>query len=90
MHINSYSSDFVYTPVMDFIACIGRCLLFFLIAVVLDVVGLILFLVGVLAPLSYWDFLVFSGPVIIFISLVFWILWYLGNVEVSVEELLPR
>lgn len=75
---------------MDFITYLGRCLLFFFIAIVLDVAGLILFLIGVFAPLSYWDFFVFLGPVIIFLSLVFWIFWYLGNLEVSMEELLPR
>lgn len=74
---------------MDIIASLGRCLLFFFIAVLLDVVGLVLFLIGVFASLSYWSFLVFSGPVIIFLSLVFWIFWYLGNLEVPMEELLP-
>lgn len=59
-------------------------------AVLMDVAGLVLFLIGVCAPLSYWDFFVFSGPIIIFLSLVFWILWYLGNQEVSVEEFLLR
>lgn len=59
-------------------------------AVLMDVAGLVLFLIGVCAPLSYWDFFVFSGPIIIFLSLVFWILWYLGNQEVSVDEFLLR
>lgn len=75
---------------MDYTPYLGRCLLFFFVAVFLDAAGLILFFVGVLAPLSFWDFLVFSGPLVLFFSLVFWIFWYLGNIEVSVEELLPK
>lgn len=77
-------------PIMDYIGYLGRCLLFFFIAVLLDTVGLILFIIGVFAPLSFWDFFVFSGPLIIFLSLVFWTFWYLGNLEVPMEELLPK
>lgn len=72
---------------MDYSSYLGRCLPFFLLAVFLDVAGLILFFVGIFAPLSFWDFFVFSGPLIVFLSLVFWIFWYLGNLEV--EDLLP-
>uniref|UniRef100_A0A3B4VMG9 Transmembrane protein 238 like n=1 Tax=Seriola dumerili TaxID=41447 RepID=A0A3B4VMG9_SERDU len=70
----------------------GRSTIFFLsLAVILDVLGLILFFVGIFAPLSFWDFFVLSGPLLIFLSLVFWIFWYLGNLTVSEEELnLPK
>lgn len=74
---------------MDYTAYLGRCLLFFFIAVFLDAAGLILFFVGIFAPLSFWDFFVFSGPLIIFLSLVFWIFWYLGNLDAPME-LLPK
>ncbi|KAJ0058142.1 hypothetical protein NL108_008722 [Boleophthalmus pectinirostris] len=60
-------------------------------AIVLDVVGLLLLLIGIFAPLSFWDFFVFSGPVLIFLSLILWIFWYLGNLKVPEEELnLPK
>ncbi|GAA6222087.1 putative transmembrane protein [Lates japonicus] len=62
-------------------------ILFVSLAVILDIVGLILFFVGIFAPLSFWDFFVLSGPLLIFLSLVFWIFWYLGNLTVSEEEL---
>lgn len=75
---------------MDYTAFIGRCLLFFIVAVFLDAVGLILFLVGVFSPIRFWDFFVFSGPLIIFLSLIFWIFWYLGNLEVAMDEPVPR
>jgi len=75
---------------MDYSSCVGRCLLLFFISLLLDAVGLVLFFIGVFAPLSFWDLLVFSGALGIFLRLVFWILWYLGNLEVAMEELLPK
>lgn len=61
--------------------------LFLVLAVILDVVGLIIFLVGIFAPLSFWDFLIFSGALLIFISLIPWIFWYMSALTVSEEEL---
>lgn len=60
---------------------------FLALALILDAVGLILFFVGIFAPLSFWDFFVLSGPLLIFLSLVLWIFWYMGNITVSEEEL---
>lgn len=66
----------------------NRCTNVFLsIAVILDVVGLLLLLVGIFAPLNFWDFFVLSGPLLIFLSLILWIFWYLGSLTVSEEEL---
>lgn len=62
-------------------------IIFMSVAVLLDVAGLIIFLVGIFAPLSYWDFFIFSGSLLIFFSLIPWILWYMGNLTVSEEEL---
>ncbi|KAI5087407.1 hypothetical protein C0J45_22806 [Silurus meridionalis] len=73
---------------MDFTSYVGRCIGFFLLALVLDIAGLVLFLLGIFAPLSFWDFFVLSGPIIIFLSLLFWILWYLGNLNVPYQQLL--
>ncbi|KAI3359483.1 hypothetical protein L3Q82_013879 [Scortum barcoo] len=65
-----------------------KCTILFLtLAVIVDIAGLVLFFVGIFAPLSFWDFFVLSGPLLIFLSLVFWIFWYLGNITVSEEEL---
>lgn len=70
----------------------GKCSIVFLfLAIFLDVVGLLLFFIGIFAPLSYWDFFVLSGPLLIFLSLVLWIFWYMGSLTVSEEELnLPK
>lgn len=61
--------------------------LFLALAVILDVAGLVIFFVGIAAPLSFWDFFVLSGPLLMFFSLVLWIFWYMGNITVSEEEL---
>lgn len=64
---------------------------FLALALILDIVGLILFFIGIFAPLSFWDFFVISGPLLIFLSLIFWIFWYMGDLTVSEEELnLPK
>lgn len=61
---------------------------FFLsLAVIMDIVGLLLFFIGIFAPLTFWDFFVLSGPLLIFLSLILWIFWYMGNLTVSEEEL---
>uniref|UniRef100_A0A3P9L794 Transmembrane protein 238 like n=1 Tax=Oryzias latipes TaxID=8090 RepID=A0A3P9L794_ORYLA len=67
--------------------CSGYTIIFLSIAVFLDVVGLLLLFIGIFAPLRYWDFFVLSGPLLMFLSLVFWIFWYMGNITVSEEEL---
>lgn len=82
--------DSVHVPAMD-TSSMGRCVFFLILALVFDVVGLILFFLGIFAPLSFWDFFVLSGPLLIFLSLVFWIFWYLGSLTVPYEELiLPK
>ena len=82
--------DCVHVPAMD-TSSMGRCVFFLILALIFDVVGLILFFLGIFAPLSFWDFFVLSGPLLIFLSLVFWIFWYLGSLTVPYEELiLPK
>lgn len=66
----------------------SRCTKFFMsLAVILDIIGLVLFFVGIFAPLTFWDFFVLSGPLLIFLSLIPWIFWYMGDLTVSEEEL---
>ncbi|XP_061031580.1 transmembrane protein 238-like [Eubalaena glacialis] len=65
----------------------GRCALFLGLALVLDVVGLVLLLLGIFASLDFWDFLVYTGSLILVFSLLFWIIWYSLNIEVTLEKL---
>ncbi|XP_061247077.1 transmembrane protein 238-like [Bos javanicus] len=66
---------------------LGRCALFFGLALLLDVVGLVLLLVGIFASLDFWDFLIYTGSLILAFSLLFWIAWYTLNMEVPLEKL---
>ncbi|KAM7146360.1 transmembrane protein 238-like [Macrochelys suwanniensis] len=73
----------------------GRCALFLLGALALDAAGLVLVLVGsVVQPARagrpYGDCLVLSGALLLFLSLLCWLLWYAGNLRgVPASELPP-
>uniref|UniRef100_A0A3Q3NNL8 Transmembrane protein 238a n=1 Tax=Labrus bergylta TaxID=56723 RepID=A0A3Q3NNL8_9LABR len=76
---------------MEPVRCIGRCVPFFLFAIVFDIIGLVLLFVGIFANLRiegrfYGDFLIYTGSLIVFFSLGPWLMWYVGNVPVSVED----
>uniref|UniRef100_A0A5F8GLP2 Transmembrane protein 238 like n=1 Tax=Monodelphis domestica TaxID=13616 RepID=A0A5F8GLP2_MONDO len=66
---------------------LGHCIPILLLAVLFDVVGLILLLLGILASLNYWDFLVYTGSLFLAFSLVFWISWYSLSLKVCPEKL---
>ncbi|NWH74555.1 TM238 protein, partial [Piaya cayana] len=65
----------------------GRYSVIFLLAVLCDVVGLIILFLGIFAPLSFWDFFVYLGALLLAFSLLFWIFWYTFNIEVPFKEL---
>ncbi|KAM6163740.1 transmembrane protein 238-like [Rhynchocyon petersi] len=64
----------------------GRCAFFLYIALLVDAGGLILLLVGIFAPLSSWDFFVYTGALILALSLLFWLAWYTLNIDVPPEQ----
>lgn len=73
---------------MELKTFLGSCVLSFFIAVVFDVVGLILLFVGIFADLRvdgrfYGDFFVYTGALVVFLSLAFWLMWYAWNVQVT-------
>lgn len=71
---------------------LGRCRMALLMAVALDVAGMAALLTGVFAQLQvrgrdFGDLLIYSGALLVFLSLLGWILWYTGNIEISRQEL---
>lgn len=56
-------------------------------ALLSDAVGLGLLLLGIFATLNYWDFFVYTGSLILALSLLFWLAWYSFNIEVPLEKL---
>ncbi|XP_008102473.2 transmembrane protein 238-like [Anolis carolinensis] len=71
----------------------GRCPIFLALALLLDAVGLALVLAGAagqptLDGQPFQDFLVLSGALLLFLSLLCWLFWYSGNLRgVPAEEL---
>uniref|UniRef100_A0A3P8YQ93 Transmembrane protein 238 n=1 Tax=Esox lucius TaxID=8010 RepID=A0A3P8YQ93_ESOLU len=71
--------------------CIGGCVPLFFLGIAFDVVGFIILFIGIFANLQingrfYGDFLIYSGSIIIFFSLAWWIMWYVGNIHVSEDS----
>ncbi|NXS25198.1 TM238 protein, partial [Mystacornis crossleyi] len=66
---------------------LGRCAAIALLALLCDALGLLILLLGILAPISSWDFFVYGGALLLAFSLLFWVLWYTFNIEVPLGEL---
>ncbi|NXC52264.1 TM238 protein, partial [Aleadryas rufinucha] len=65
----------------------GRCAAIALLALLCDALGLLILLLGLLVPISSWDFFVYLGALLLAFSLVFWVFWYTFNIEVPLREL---
>ncbi|XP_020652018.2 transmembrane protein 238-like [Pogona vitticeps] len=72
----------------------GHCAVFLVAALALDAVGLVLVLVGAvghptLEGQSFEDFLVLTGSLLLFLSLLCWLFWYSGNLGGVPSKELP-
>ncbi|XP_029284098.1 transmembrane protein 238-like [Cottoperca gobio] len=66
---------------------VGRCKCSFWFAVAHDVFGVFLMMVGVFGGLVVHDLFIYAGAIVIFLSLIWWVFWYSGNIDVPPEEL---
>ncbi|XP_049416311.1 transmembrane protein 238-like [Epinephelus fuscoguttatus] len=66
---------------------LGRCVCCFWLAVAFDIVGLVVLLIGVFVNIFFYDLLIYAGAIVIFLSLIWWVFWYSGNIEVPPAEL---
>ncbi|XP_061568331.1 transmembrane protein 238-like [Cololabis saira] len=66
---------------------LGRCASCFWLAVAFDVLGLLVLLVGVFVNVFFYDLLIYAGAIVIFLSLIWWVFWYSGNIDVPPAEL---
>ncbi|KAF0032149.1 hypothetical protein F2P81_014439 [Scophthalmus maximus] len=66
---------------------LGRCVCCFWLAVAFDIVGLFVLLIGVFVNVFFYDLLIYAGAIVIFLSLIWWVFWYSGNIEVPPAEL---
>ncbi|XP_032394234.1 transmembrane protein 238 [Etheostoma spectabile] len=66
---------------------LGRCVGCFWLAVAFDIVGLLVLLLGVFVNVFFYDLLIYAGAIVIFLSLIWWVFWYSGNIEVPPAEL---
>uniref|UniRef100_A0A3Q0R8A8 Si:dkey-16i5.8 n=1 Tax=Amphilophus citrinellus TaxID=61819 RepID=A0A3Q0R8A8_AMPCI len=66
---------------------VGRCKCSFWFAVAHDILGVFIIMIGVFGGLVIHDLLVYGGAIIIFLSLIWWVFWYSGNIDVPPEEL---
>lgn len=65
---------------------LSHCKLALAFAVLLDLLGVISLLLGVFAPLEikgrdFGDLLVYTGALLVLMSLAGWVMWYSGNIE---------
>ncbi|XP_039643188.1 transmembrane protein 238-like [Perca fluviatilis] len=66
---------------------VGRCKCSFWFAVAHDIVGVFIMMVGVFGGIVLHDLFIYAGAIVIFLSLIWWVFWYSGNIEVPPEEL---
>ncbi|XP_054914079.1 transmembrane protein 238-like [Poeciliopsis prolifica] len=66
---------------------VGRCKCAFWLAVIHDVLGVLIIMVGVFGGIVIHDVFIYGGAIVIFLSLIWWIFWYSGNIDVPPEEL---
>lgn len=71
----------------EIVSGVGRCKCAFWFAVAHDILGVLIMMVGVFGGLVIQDLFIYAGAIIIFLSLIWWVFWFSGNIDVPPEEL---
>lgn len=63
-----------------------HCKFILVFAIIMDLLGITIVLIGVFVPLEikgkdFGDLLVYSGVLLVLMSMVGWVMWYSGNIE---------
>lgn len=66
---------------------VGRCKCPFWFAVFHIILGVGIMMVGTFAGFFIHDLILYAGAIIIFLSLIWWVFWYVGNIDVPPVEL---
>lgn len=66
---------------------VGRCKCPFWFAVGHVILGVTALMVGTFAGIFIHDLFIYAGAIIIFLSLIWWVFWYVGNIDVPPGEL---
>lgn len=66
---------------------IGRCMCCFWFALAHDILGVIIIMAGVFGGFFVHDLFIYAGAIVIFLSLIWWVLFYTGNIDVPPKEL---
>lgn len=82
------STPVLVEPVPEgIVSGLGRCKCAFWFAVAHDILGVLIMMVGVFGGLVIQDLFIYAGAIIIFLSLIWWVFWFSGNIDVPPEEL---
>lgn len=66
---------------------VGRCMCLFWFALAHDILGVVIIMAGVFGGFFIHDLFIYVGAIVIFLSLIWWVLWYSGNIDVPPKEL---
>uniref|UniRef100_A0A4W4GYL8 Transmembrane protein 238a n=1 Tax=Electrophorus electricus TaxID=8005 RepID=A0A4W4GYL8_ELEEL len=76
---------------------LAHCKFILVFAIIMDIFGITTVLMGVFAPLEvkghdFGDLLVYTGTVLVMLSMAGWVMWYSGNIEglTSIKDLEAR
>lgn len=65
---------------------LAHCKFILVFAITMDLLGITIVLMGVFVPLEvkgqdFGDLLVYSGVLLVLMSMIGWVMWYSGNIE---------